>query len=62
MPTEDLEDLNLIKKNYESIEKYNFEEITRKYNLDDSIVTLVFKNNNNVRILSRITIEDKVVL
>ena len=62
MPTEDLEDLNLIKKNYETIEKYNFEEITNKYNLDDSIVTLVFKNNNNVRILSRITIEDKVVL
>ena len=62
LPTEDLEDLNLIKKNYETIEKYNFEEITSKYNLDDSIVTLVFKNNNNVRILSRITIEEKVVL
>ena len=62
LPTEDLEDLNLIKKNYETIEKYDFEEITRKYNLDDSIVTLVFKNNDNIRILSRITIEDKVVL
>ena len=62
LPTEDLEDLNLIKKNYETIEKYNFEEITRKYNLDDSIVILVFKDNNNVRILSRITIDDKVVL
>ena len=62
LPTEDLEDLNLIKKNYETIEKYNFEDITRKYNLADSIVTLVFKNNNNVRILSRITIENKVVL
>ncbi len=62
LPTEDLEDLNLIKKNYETIEKYNFEEITMKYNLDDSIVALFFKNNNNVRILSRITIEDKVVL
>ena len=62
LPTEDLEDLNLIKKNYDTIEKYNFEEITKKYNLDDSIVTLVFKNNDNVRILSRITIEDKVVL
>ena len=62
MPTEDLEDLNLIKKNYDTIEKYNFEEIIKKYNLNDSIVTLVFKNDNNVRILSRITIEDKVVL
>ena len=62
LPTEDLEDFNLIKKNYETIEKYDFKDITRKYNLDDSIVTLVFKNNKNVRTLSRITIEDKVVL
>ncbi len=62
LPTEDLEDLNLIKKNYEMIEKYDFKDITKKYNLDDSIVALVFKNNDNVRILSRITIEDKVVL
>ena len=61
LPTDDLEDLNLIKKNYDTIEKYNFEEIIKKYNLNDSIVTLVFKNNN-VRILSRIKIEDKVVL
>ena len=52
----------MIKKNYETIEKYDFKDITRKYNLDDSIVTLVFKNNKNVRTLSRITIEDKVVL
>ncbi len=62
LPTEDIEDLNLIKKNYEKIEKYDFKDITKKYNLNDSIVTLVFKNNNNVRILSRITIENKVVL
>ncbi len=62
LPTEDIEDLNLIKKNYEKIEKYDFKDITKKYNLNDSIVTLVFKNNDNVRILSRITIENKVVL
>ena len=62
LPTEDLEELNLIKKNYETIEQYNFKDITKKYNLEDSIVTLVFKNENNLRILSRITIEDKVVL
>ncbi len=62
LPTEDLEDLDLIAKNYDSIENFDFKDITKKYNLDDSIVTLVFKNKNNIRILSRITIEDKVVL
>ena len=62
LPTEDLEDLDLIKRNYETIENYDFKDITRKYNLSDSIVTLIFKNKKDIRILSRITIEDKVVL
>jgi hypothetical protein len=62
LPTEDLEDLNLIKIKYENIEKYDFKEITEKYNLEDSIVALIFKNQNDIRILSRITIKDNVVL
>ena len=35
LPTEDLEDLNQIKKNYENIENYDFKEVTSKYNLKD---------------------------
>ena len=30
LPTEDLEDLNLIKKNYLELENYNFEDIIKK--------------------------------
>ena len=33
LPTEDLEDINLIKSKYEFIEEYDFKEITNKYNL-----------------------------
>ena len=33
LPTEDLEDINKIKKNYENIEQYDFKEIISKYNL-----------------------------
>jgi len=62
LPTEDLEDINLIKKNYDEIEKYNFAEIVNKYNLSDSIITLIFKNQNNIRILSRVTVNDNIVL
>ena len=36
LPTEDLEDLNIIKKNYDKIEQYDFKEITVKYDLKDS--------------------------
>ena len=54
LPTEDLEDLNTIKNEYENIEKYNFKEITNKYFLNNSIIFLVFKKENELRILSRI--------
>ena len=62
LPTQDLEDLNLIEEKYENIERYDFKNITSKYYLKDSIITLIFKNNNKIRILSRITVNDKVIL
>ena len=62
LPTEDLEDYNLIKNNYDLIEQYDFKEIINKYNLNDSIISLIFRNKKNFRILSRITINDNVVL
>ncbi len=62
LPTEDLEDLNLIKKNYDLIEKYDFREIIKKYYLDNSIVILIFKDGNDVRILSKIITKDKVII
>ena len=62
LPTEDLEDLSQIKKNYEIIEQYDFKEVTSKYNLDDSIVSLIFKNKDGLRVLSRITYNNDVVI
>ena len=62
LPTEDLEDLNLIKNKFENIEQYNFEEIVTKYNLEDSIIALIFKNEKEVRVLSKVIISDNVIL
>ena len=62
LPTEDLEDLNQIKKKYEIIEQYDFKEITSKYDLEDSIVSLIFRDGIRLRVLSRITYNKSVVL
>ena len=62
LPAEDLEDLNLLRNNYEIIEQYEFKEIISKYNLQDSIIALIFKKNNDLRVLSRISIKDNVIL
>ena len=60
LPTEDLEDFNLIKINSDNLENYNFKEIIQKYNLDDYIITIIFKNNREVRVLNKINIQDKI--
>ena len=62
LPTEDLEDLNLIKSKYELVENYNFKEIISKYSLEDSIIALIFKNEKEVRILSKINIQKNIIL
>ena len=54
LPSEDLEDLSLIKQNLNSLETYDFEEIIKKYYLNNYIISLIFKNNNEIRVLSKI--------
>ena len=62
LPTEDLEDLNLIKNNYLELENYDFTEIIKKYFLDNSIIALFFKDNNQIKVLSKINIREKKVI
>ena len=54
LPSEDLEDLNLIKGKLNVIETYDFNEITKKYFLKNSIICLIFKGKNELRILTKI--------
>ena len=62
LPTEDLEDFNIIKRNSKNLENYNFEEIIRKYDLEDYIIAIVFKNNNEIRVLNKIKFHEKIYL
>ena len=62
LPTEDLEDFNLIKSNSTNLENYDFQEIIQKYNLDDYIIMIVFKNNNEIRVLNKINFDEKINL
>ena len=62
LPTEDLEDLNLIKENYSELENYDFKEIIKKYYLDNSIIALFYKDDNKIKVLSKININDNKVI
>ena len=62
LATEDLEEFSLIKENFSDLENYDFKEIIKKYYLDYAIIALIFKDNDEIKVLSKIYIEDKKVI
>lgn len=62
LPADDLDDIQIIKSKYEYLEDYDFKEIVNKYFLDDYIISLMYKNGSDLRILSKIKLSDKIVL
>ena len=62
LPSEDLEDLNLIKKNLEIIETYDFSEITKKYFLNNFIISLIYLSNNEIKVLSKVYNENNKII
>jgi len=54
LPNEDIEDYNIIKKNIQNIENYDFKEITKKYNLKNEIILIIIKSNSMLRLFSKI--------
>ena len=62
LATEDLEEFSLIKENFPDLENYDFKEIIKKYYLDYAIIALVFKDDDEIKVLSKIYIEDKKVI
>ena len=54
LPNEDIDDYNLIKKNINNLEDFDFREISKKYNFEDFIIMIVFKNNQEIRVLNKI--------
>ena len=62
LPTEDLEDLNLVKKNIENLENFEFNEISKKYNIESYIVSIFFIGTDQVRLLTKISFDNKKTL
>ena len=62
LPNEDLEDIILIKSRYDDLENYDFNEIINKYNLEDYIITLFYKNSEKIRVLSKVKFNKNLIL
>ena len=58
LPTEDIDIINILNQNIESLENYDFSSIINKYNAKDFIVCLIFQDNDKIRVLSKININN----
>ena len=56
LPSLDLEDLNKIQVMSKSIETYDFKNLIKKYDLNDYIISIIYKNKNEVKVLSKINL------
>ena len=60
LPNEDIEDLNNIQKEFNSIETYDFSNLIKKYDLKNYIIVIIYKNNQEIKILSKINLNDSL--
>ncbi len=59
LPTEDIDDIKIFDSNIDLIDQYNFEKIVEKYDLDNHIILVIYQNNNNTNILSKLQLNNK---
>ncbi|MDC3126528.1 hypothetical protein OA436_01965 [Candidatus Pelagibacter sp.] len=62
LPTEDIEDLNLVKKNIKNLENFKFSKIVKKYNLENYIVSIFFTGLGETRLLTKFSFDKKKTL
>ena len=60
LPSEDLDDLKNIQEISESIENYDFLNLIKKYDLEDHIILIIYKDNDEVKILSKIYLNNSL--
>ena len=60
LPNEDIDVISEINKNINNLEDFNYENIVKKYNSNEYIITLIYKENNNIKIFSKIKINNNI--
>ena len=58
LPNEDIEDTQIFNNNIELIEEYNFDEIVKKYDLENYIVSIIYQNQNQINVLSKLQLNN----
>ena len=60
LPSEDIEDIKIFDSNIDTIDQYNFEKIVNKYDLENYIILIIYKNKNKINILTKLQLHNKL--
>ena len=58
LPSEDIEDLIELQKRSKEIETYDFSNLINKYDIKDSIILIIYKEDSSIRTLSKINLNN----
>ena len=58
LPSEDIEDLIELQKTSKDIETYDFSNLINKYDIEDSIILIIYKESHSIRTLSKINLSN----
>ena len=62
LPSEDLDDLDKIQSVKNNIEAHDFRDLISKYDIKDHIVLIIYKNKSEIKILSKIDLNNSLKL
>ena len=60
LPNEDIDVISALNKNVNNLEDFNYESIVKKYNSNEYIITLIYKEKNNIKIFSKLKINNNI--
>ena len=60
LPNEDIDVISALNKNINNLEDFNYESIVKKYNSDEYIIALIYKEKNNIKIFSKLKINNNI--
>ena len=58
LPSEDIEDLIELQKKSKDIETYDFSNLINKYDIEDNIILIIYKESNSIRTLSKVNLNN----
>ncbi len=58
LPEDEIDDREMIDKNFSDIESYDFKELISKYNIENYIIVIINQNKKDIKILSKIYINN----